>query len=258
MTEIGAYYKLSIEGYIINPSDLKKIPSYATETIQNLKHDIIEKFDSLVEGIYLRGSIVQGHHVPNYSDIDTLILVPNHQIQKDLSNYLKSQQKYNVFDFGIYAKSDLNVKPVRMLFKCQSVCIHGHDICKSLEDFKPGPDMFYDLPYLKSDLVNAVNTLKNSSEEETKQLCKKITKVIIRVCFELVMQRDQKFTRALAFSIKSFLLYYPEKASEIHYCLRLHLNPISDRGELSEILNELGFWLVSEIELRYGKKIFID
>ena len=82
-----------------------------------------------------------------------------------------------------------------------------------------------------------------------KRKCSELTKVVIRAGFELVMEREQRYTTSLYYCYQSFAKYYPQKASLMEHALRLYLNPSSTLNDLTQLAHNLCDWLVRESDV---------
>ena len=77
-------------------------------------------------------------------------------------------------------------------------------------------------------------------------------KRILRTGFELVMGREQKYTRDLYPCYESFIKYYPQKKDDMYKTLELAINPIDDSKIIGYILKDWLFFMSKEIEKIFG------
>jgi len=79
-------------------------------------------------------------------------------------------------------------------------------------------------------------------------------KGLLRVGFELTMERSQKYTRDLYRCYETFAEYYPEKEPEMREVLDLALNPTADKEKMKQIMENFGAWLLAEIPKHFEVK----
>ena len=84
-----------------------------------------------------------------------------------------------------------------------------------------------------------------------KELCGWIMRRIVRTGLELIGEDARVFTRDLYPCYEHFARYYPARAAEMYRALELAVFPTSDAKVISDLLNDLGIWLCSEIARKY-------
>lgn len=95
------------------------------------------------------------------------------------------------------------------------------------------------LSWLEEDMNNFLQKEKITQED-----CQGITKILIRSGFELVMEKEQKFTTDLYLCYQVFSQYFPEKEKEMREML--YLNPIKDGFYLKKNAKEIGMWILKQ------------
>ena len=104
-----------------------------------------------------------------------------------------------------------------------------------------------------------VNRIKNSLFEPTlnpdkiRMMMGWISKRMIRCGFELVYDKVDVWTRDLYQCYKLFSDIYPEKQDKMKLVLMKAISPTTDRNDIFEIFNEIGDWLVEEIDKKLDK-----
>ena len=88
------------------------------------------------------------------------------------------------------------------------------------------------------DQINDISKIKNRSVWMMKQL--------LRAAMEIVMEREQAYSRDLYPSYKLFSKYYPAHAKDAEKALDLVLNPISEKKKIKRLVNNLGNFIASE------------
>ena len=122
-------------------------------------------------------------------------------------------------------------------------CINTtEDLNEAIPPFLPDKKMILNLTWLEEDLNDFLQ-----KEKITKQDCQEITKILIRSGFELVMEKEQKFTTDLYLCYHVFSKYFPEKEQEMREILHLYLNPLEDEIYVKKIVNTLGKWVIEKV-----------
>ena len=80
-------------------------------------------------------------------------------------------------------------------------------------------------------------------------------KRILRTAFELVMEKEESFTRDLYPCYELFSKNYPEKEKEMKEVLFLAINNTDDKEKILEILNGIGIWITEKVENIYNIRI---
>ena len=89
---------------------------------------------------------------------------------------------------------------------------------------------------------------KITIQKVTVEDCKAIMKIIIRVGFELIIEKEQQFTPDLYLCYKTFSKYYPTKETQMRQALDYFLNPITDLKTLEIFINQFGNWLENQLQ----------
>jgi len=129
-----------------------------------------------------------------------------------------------------------------MILKTQSLCIFGNDLSVKIPPFSPNKKMILNLTWLEDDVNDFLK-----KEKITKRDCQEITKILIRSGFELVIEKERKFTTDLYLCYQVFSKYFPKKENEMREMLHLYLNPTEDDFYLKKKINDFGEWMIGEI-----------
>ncbi len=128
-----------------------------------------------------------------------------------------------------------------MMIKTQSLCIYGEDLKEKIPSFLPNKKMIINLTWLKEDVNDFLR-----KEKITQKDCQVITKKMIRSGFELVIEKEQKFTTDLYLCYQVFSKYFPEKENAMRELLHLYLNPIEEDFYLKKTVKEMGIWILKQ------------
>lgn len=74
-----------------------------------------------------------------------------------------------------------------------------------------------------------------------------LTKILVRSGFELVMEREQRYTTCLYWCYRSFASHYPGRAALMERALFFYLNPSGSPDDLLPLARDLGEWLVDQV-----------
>ncbi len=254
----GSYFQSDESGFLINPASAEKVQ----EKWKPLIEDIVDVYKNLygekLKNVYIRGSVAKGEAVEGVSDIDTFAYVDLSKEELNESNINREVRKHieEKYDFvediemGAYPLSEISNDSIILN---QSLCVYGEPI--SVQKLKVGKEMAIHSPSFHNRLKWFENFLiKDENDEEIKKGCVWLMKGLLRVGFELTMERSQKYTRDLYRCYETFAEYYPEKEAEMRDVLDLALNPIADKKKIKEIMENLGTWLLAEIPNHFEVK----
>jgi len=255
----GSYFQIDENGFLINPASVEKLQ----EKWKPLIEDIIEAYKTVygekLQNVYIRGSVAKGEAVDGVSDIDTFCFVDlsNEEIKERNAARGKLRRdieaKYNFVEEVEMGARPLSAIPESSIILNQALCVYGEPL--PVPQLKVGKEMAINSYSLNSRFKWLENFLtKDESDEEIKKDCVWLMKGLLRIGFEITMERSQKYTRDLYLCYETFAEYYPDKEPEMREALELALNPISDRQEIKRIMDNLGQWLLSEIPYHFEVK----
>ncbi|MDO8604572.1 MAG: hypothetical protein Q7K40_04245 [bacterium] len=263
---IGGYLEIDKDGFIIKSATQEKFQKKWKPVIEEIKQAYIEHFGGDLHSVYIRGSVAKGEAVDNLSDVDTIAIVnlPKDKIDLKWSEKFstKIDSKYpfvNGVEIVAGTPEDAVSKNrgVHIMLKTQAVCIYGDDISEKIGPLKPGKESAQHFRGIQNELLDTVDFFENGwaeNNEEREERCSWIMKRILRTGFELVMEREQKYTRDLYPSYVSFAKHYPSKKYDMYEALELAMNPIHDSRVLVPFLRLWIGWLPGEIERVFNFK----
>jgi len=256
---MGSYFELDSEGYIINPASLDKIPDKYKKILDEIVGIYKKSCGDKLINVYVRGSVAKGEAVDFVSDFDTLgfakipdiqdkekfieIFTNYRQIANDLKESL--EKKYD-FVTGI----EIQIYPSHkvknnIIILSQALCIYGEPFV--LPKLKPGRDLMSHTPSFENFFKELDEFyLSNTSQDRNKMKCSYAMKRLLRIGFEITMERSNRYTRDLYRCYETFSEFYPEKEPQMKEILFLAINPISDKNKIKEIMESFGKWLLSE------------
>ena len=258
IVKIGTVLKTDEQGFLVSESSKDKIKSPWEEAVNEVVDQYLDKFADRIHSVYIKGSVSRGTAIQGVSDIDSLALIKgNNPI--DTSWFRKAEQELKErfsfstgFDFIVVPSDEVisgKKKVTAFLIKNLSACVYGQDLTLLLPKTKVGRDSAvstWKFEFYIKDKIKLLNDEDDS--KEIKRQCKWIMKRLLRTGFELVMVKNQSFTRDLYPCYEIFSKYYPEKEKEMKEVLELAINPTENKSPILKILKTFGFWINGEIE----------
>jgi predicted nucleotidyltransferase len=246
----GSYFVIDKNGFIINPANIEKIQPEWKPIIDDVIKLYKQTYGKHLKNVYIRGSVAKGEAVKNVSDIDAFAYVDlaKEETEKDTMKELREEleRKYDFIDgieMGVNSVSEIKNDTIILN---QSVCVFGDPI--SVPKMKVGKETAIHSPQFHNRFKWFQNFLqKDDSDEELKKGCVWLMKGLLRVGFELTMERSQRYTRDLYRCYETFAEYYPEKEVEMREVLELALNPTANKNKMKEIMENIGAFLLLEI-----------
>lgn len=251
--EIGAYFHIDQDGYLINPASIEKIQEEWKPLVEDIVSVYQQRLGDALHSVYIRGSVVKGGAIKGISDVDTFAYA-NLLREEIKTDWLDTAEKEVLNKYPFAQGIEFSIDPVTAahedrLMLMQSACIFGTDLTSTMPKLKPGKNMVVHALTLEKRyqwLRDKLETLED--EEELRKGCLWLMKLFLRTGFELTMERSKTYTRDLYPCYKTFSEYYPEKESEMREVLKLALNPVADKEKLLFMMDGFGQWLEDEVE----------
>lgn len=253
---IGAFFPLSEEGFIINPTQQDNIPTHWQPVIADIVKQYQLHLGNQIHSIYLRGSVATGRVVDGFSDVDTFALL--HRRGSERIRWITApfqpkverqlQEKYDFINgvemqLATYHTADFFAKQshLAMVIKTQSLCLFGSSIAPLIKSYRPDKSVCLSYRWLEEDLNFFLK-----KEDKSIASIQAILKVLLRTGFELVIEREGQFTTDLYLCYHTFSKYYPSKQTTMRMVLFRYLNPDGNIPATVGLVKELGMWLLKE------------
>lgn len=253
---IGDYYLTDQHGYVQNTATDKLPPKWKKglkAAIKEYKHHLGDKIHS----IYLRGSVAKGNPFDGISDFDTFALIKGKITASDRKWIQEVKEKLlrrfpfaSRFDLLIYSYHDFfhleKFYTARFLLKAQGKCIYGENVSNRIKEIKLST---YVRKIRKHNIIltsidKAISQLKNArSSPARKEICRWITKRVLRTIPYITFEQERRFTRDLFPCHELGVKYFPHKKQKIHQLLHWAINPTADRKRLIPFLKYFRKWL---------------
>jgi len=257
--KIGTVQNLDEEGYIINNLSLDNIQPEYKVILDDALAFYKANFNDNIHSIYLRGSVAKGNAIPDISDLDTIAISYTEINKKELHDrsyfWDEMSEKYPYLNgIEIYFHTLEQVmasKKKQFSYKTQCICIYGKDIRGELPKFGIGEWAFAHSNNIEEGITKVKSWLKEENTEEwLKGICCWMMKRTVRIGFELVMKKEQCFTRDLYPCYELFAKNYPNKSKEMREALTLAVFPTSDMDYMWKVIGSINDFLIEEANKR--------
>lgn len=260
----GRFWNLDDAGYLINDCATEFLQTPWRELVENWQRGCLEILGSQVISVYLRGSIPRGLAIEGVSDLDGLVIVPSldgleqHQTAlRELGRKLRSQYPFcSAIETQIIPEADLwNTQlPWGILLKTQGLPLWGVDHRPHLPPVTLGRHLIRHAWQLRQNIHNTRQWLRQPQLNHKQAIpviqhkCAWLCRRMVRSGFELVMEREQAYTRDLYLNYAVFARYFPAQEREMRRTLQLAISPSAQRSGLLVFWREFGHWLTEQID----------
>ena len=257
----GSYLEVGSDGFVCAISSRKDLPEKWQELIDRTVNYYQSELGDDLLSVYIRGSAAKGEMIDFVSDLDSFAIVKSEigEAPKSLDRFHKEMKEQFPFcthvEVSLVRVEDVKKGPPQRkrsvweeLIKTQSRCVFGHDFSSEIRPFRIeemiGHSLFLDRE-VKEDLPRYLKE-DEGQPDELKDLCAWIMRRVLRGAFDLVLVRENKFTRDLYCCYESCSKYYPEKEKDLKETLNFSLNP-SDRVDIwLPLVERMNNWIVDE------------
>lgn len=255
--DIGCFFDLDENGFLINPSSKDKVQDEWLPVIIELLGSFKKNHSAYIDSIYLRGSVARGTAVKNKSNINLVVV-----IDENCEEFIKNDKKILKMQDEILNKFDF-VLDIDLIFVPLS-CVND-DLWSLFIDSIPIYSVKeYHLPIINkkidSRLLMHLNKLEvygkilndcNFEKLEKKEICKIckcLMKILICSGMNLTLSRELKYSKDLYPCFSVFCKYYPKKREEMEMVFNLFIDPTYDPIKIKEINNGFGAWILEEFK----------
>jgi len=198
--------------------------------------------------------VAKGTAVRGVADVDSMAITTRRltEEEQELSNEIWKiiEAKYDFITglevFVVELEEVESFKELQFLLKTQCLCIYGEDHIAVLPKCKVGVKASYGHSFTLEKDVKKLGQYRKEGENE-KELCSWVMKRLVRIGFELVMVKEQCFTRDLYPCYEMFSKHYPEKSSVMFEALTLAVFPTDKPKEVDTVIDKLTPFLLKEI-----------
>jgi hypothetical protein len=252
---LGSTLPVDSEGFLRFEPSFDKLQLHWHELLNEMVKVYRAKYGANLHSVYVRGTVAKGEAIDGISDLDTFALI--HEGEEEVQAEWSKEPRDALtaiypFCTGIECivlplaslkkiKPPKTVNPWQRLIKTQSLCVYGKDLAPTIAPIKPGLEMV-------SHLFNLGEDLPDEKELATfrQKDCTWLMKRIVRSGFELVMEKEQTFTRDLYPCYEAFSRHYPHRQAEMKRALEFAVFPTDDPTLIQPLIVSLGRWLAAE------------
>jgi uncharacterized protein len=247
------------DGYLYMPVSKINIQREYKPILEEISFFFKRLDNKNVQSVYLRGSLVWGWGIKNFSDLDLFIITSNLMTKLDkkiikqfMDNLNKKYSFVTRVDMRYFTLRRIFSSKENVLIKLTGVCIYGDEIKKRIKNPRPGKDIAISISLLEEEIEKTKTEIEEGfyDKSNTKAMCLWIMKRMVRAGFEIVSKREGCFTRDLELCLEIFSKYYPSKRNSLKRAFELTMNPSENLELIKEVLDEIGGWLLFE-----GKRI---
>jgi len=203
---------------IRNTNSFEKIPTYHKELLKTFIAKINEKYQKVVEVIYLVGSLGRGEYEEGYSDVNIYIIFSEENIPEVTSKEIINDIPYkDELDIRVLSKRDFlsdKYLKYRIISKADGLLLYGTDL--SAKEKMPNAGLFTAL-ILNEDILDDLDKVKRWAEEnssasllEMSKKIRKLSKRIIDFLYGVAMSNKPQYTSSRAERVLKIDEAFPE------------------------------------------------
>jgi uncharacterized protein len=236
----GSFFEVDADGCIVNPCATALVPKTLWPVVNAIIAEYDEVYGPELLAVYLRGSAPRGQYMPLVSDLDVVGVVrleddAYYQLWTDLgwddakakirARFLDAPSLDFALAFYNPTFPDL-YHPGIFVLKTQALCVWGEDITKAWPAFKIDSSIAFQHRWLVQDWETWKGEWRGSQTTARKTaFLQSFAKTVLRAGFELVMEREGRYTVDLYPCWQAFSRHYPDQAHNMEAALLSYLNP---------------------------------
>lgn len=150
---IGRYQELDAQGCIVKLASTHALAEPWRAPVQAVTAAYIERLRDALHGVYVRGSLVKGQGVPDYSDIDSFAVVRDGYANERDDSWAERVEQEVVQRFpyvkGVelwwvpVADATRRDGPAAFIIKTEATCVHGEDLDTRIPGYRIGPEIAF-------------------------------------------------------------------------------------------------------------------
>lgn len=254
----GRFLPVDANGYIVNDCGLDLIGDRWLDLVSAWQEGCIAALNSDLISLYLRGSIPRGLAIEDLSDLDGIAIVAS-EISSEQQLALESLQQALRSRFPFCTKIETQILSTAeslspssdwgILLKTQGLNLYGVDFVPQLPPVSLGRHLISTAFQLQEDITQTCQEIRQFrySRDRLRRKCAWLSRRMVRSGFELVMNREQAYTRDLYPCYIAFSRHFPDQEAQMRRCLSLAINPSSYHQALLVFWQDFGGWLVEQI-----------
>ena len=252
--ELGRFIPTDADGCLIRDAHEANVPPRWRPLIDEVRDLYTRALGADLHSVYLRGSVPRGLSIDGISDLDSFAVAQRKR--PDLAELFevsssKLAAKYpfctEVELFVVDLANVLRGRHLALTIATQAICIAGEDLLPKLPKFRPNRRLLElgHVMMLDRELDQAEVWLLDGSED-VREVCRWLSKRIIRSGLELFVEVEGQYTRDLWPCYDVFSRHVPEKREAMFQALELALSPSDQPLVVRDALIPLGRWLAEQ------------
>jgi uncharacterized protein len=259
----GAYLDADAEGRLIKQSSLSTLDTRFLPPIADALRACQTCFGTTLDTVFVSGSVASGEAVPGESDLDMYVVAAT--IDGRQRRWVAATSRDIARRFPIASRVELMCvsndqlaedRELQQIFTLYAVCVYGRDMTTRFPPVVLGPWVAWRAATVPYDITDAISHLMRArSLARRRELCRWVMKRIVRAAFALVMERERRYTMALAPCYESFCKYYPEHRGVLGRVLSLATVPTAGLAEVLPVLTAVLSWMPGEASRVFGRAL---
>lgn len=256
--EIGSVIPVDAEGYLVRDLDAARIQPRWREAVDFAVALYREHLGADLSSVYVRGSVARGEAVEGVSDVDTFALAK--EAPQDYGpGWGRDAHRRFVAAFPFTTGLEVIVlnrheilederkRQWRFLLVTQAVCVEGEDVIPGLPRFRPDVEAVAFLRGVRRAMRRMRAELPGEETAAGRaSLFAWAAKRVLRAGMELVMTREQAYSKDLWPSYAMFARHYPDRGPAMRRALEWVLAGPEDPAAAADHLEDLGEFLATE------------
>lgn len=246
----GYLLRSNQDGYFVNPfiyQDInREIKELLHQAVYLLRKDNQEQIDS----VYVRGSFASNTQIPNYSDID-LIVIHTGALDNIPKNMYWDNHMFRLdIDFlPLHDFQDLRQRfGTHFMLKTQSIHLYGENRIPEVSEFSASTYTASQFGRNLPKLIDKAHILLHENNHHRTEVTKWIARALLRATNALFLDREQMYTRDLVLCYRYFSKYYPYDEPQMRQLLEQAIHPTFSEEELITFLDSFGLHIAKLIE----------
>lgn len=259
--KLGSFQTVNADGFVNAVDTNRPIQEKWQAVIDKTTTFYRTQLGENLHSVYIRGSVAKANAIDFGSDLDSFAITHS-DVEKDLDDDLFQETMRSEFPFctGIEISTnsiaDLSRIPpkrtrsiMQELIKVHSRCVFGEDLSPTIEKFRIEEMLGHGL-YLTDEVKTLLPKIIDEDKdnaEELKSICTWIMKRVVRASFDLVMIKEQKYTRDLYLCYEQSSKHFPEREESLRMALDFCLNPSESLDDWMPLVADLSAWIEEEM-----------
>ncbi|MBN3965394.1 nucleotidyltransferase domain-containing protein [Pseudomonas gregormendelii] len=243
------------EGFIKTMPAVNLQPEFES-VVGDVCSTLVEALGTVVDSIYLYGSVARGQARPGESDLDVTLLINgqielyNSQLERIKEELEERHPEVTKIDFDVGTRTETLAPENHFSWgywlKHHCRCVWGSDLSSEFQRFKPSREIAM---AVNGDFARVLRQYATSIEcttdtEQLLRLQREASRKLIRSTNILRLDQEQSWPLSLEDYVELFLRVAPEMKHKIEYFLRHARAPDSEANTFSTTLRSFIGWML--------------